>query len=569
MKLLKGRTRSPALPLLASALLWVVGSGAASAQVSTQKADLLLVRGRIFTADDLTSIHRAVAIREGRIVEVGGDDLEDRYEAGRIVDLQGRLVTPGFNDTHIHVRGNPRRYIDFSGTASIEEFKEKVRAKAAELGPGEWITGWGWSEDEMAEERRPLRQDVDEAAPDNPVVIRRAGGHSSVVNSLALELAGIDRDTPDPEAGVIERDDTGELNGIIRERADLVSRLVPRATPEELRESLVENLRGLLALGITSIIQAGETTEGVRFWQEIYSEHGAALPRVAVQPRAGSDAAETLERLEDLGMHPGEGDERFRVGPLKLLVDGGYTGPAAWTLEPYWNQPDYFGHGRFSEQELYEISKAAHERGWQLGFHAIGDAAIKVTVDAWRRLLDESPRVAHRHFLNHFTVLPPVETLRTMADYNILIAQQPNFAYTLEGRYAEHLEGERLQSNNPVRTPMSHGIFVALGSDILPIGPMVGLYAAVTRKGMSGQVYGPGERLTVPEAIVGYTRNGAYLTFEEDRKGTLEPGKLADLIVLSDDLLTIDPERILEVQVDMTILGGRVVYERGTPNTTP
>jgi predicted amidohydrolase YtcJ len=569
MKLLKGRTRSPALPLLASALLWVVGSGAASAQVSTQKADLLLVRGRIFTADDLTSIHRAVAIREGRIVEVGGDDLEDRYEAGRIVDLQGRLVTPGFNDTHIHVRGNPRRYIDFSGTASIEEFKEKVRAKAAELGPGEWITGWGWSEDEMAEERRPLRQDVDEAAPDNPVVIRRAGGHSSVVNSLALELAGIDRDTPDPEAGVIERDDTGELNGIIRERADLVSRLVPRATPEELRESLVENLRGLLALGITSIIQAGETTEGVRFWQEIYSEHGAALPRVAVQPRAGSDAAETIERLEDLGMHPGEGDERFRVGPLKLLVDGGYTGPAAWTLEPYRNQPDYFGHGRFSEQELYEISKAAHERGWQLGFHAIGDAAIKVTVDAWRRLLDESPRVAHRHFLNHFTVLPPVETLRTMADYNILIAQQPNFAYTLEGRYAEHLEGERLQSNNPVRTPMSHGIFVALGSDILPIGPMVGLYAAVTRKGMSGQVYGPGERLTVPEAIVGYTRNGAYLTFEEDRKGTLEPGKLADLIVLSDDLLTIDPERILEVQVDMTILGGRVVYERGTPNTTP
>jgi predicted amidohydrolase YtcJ len=164
--------------------------------------------------------------------------------------------------------------------------------------------------------------------------------------------------------------------------------------------------------------------------------------------------------------------------------------------------------------------------------------------------------------LNHFTVLPRDATLDKMARHNILIAQQPNFTYTLEGRYAAHLVGERLQTNNALRTPMSRGIFVALGSDILPIGPMVGIYASVTRRGMSGAVYGSGERLSMPETLVGYTHNGAYLTFEEGVKGTLEPGRLADLVVLSEDLLNLDPEKILDVQVDLTVVGGKVVYER-------
>jgi predicted amidohydrolase YtcJ len=171
--------------------------------------------------------------------------------------------------------------------------------------------------------------------------------------------------------------------------------------------------------------------------------------------------------------------------------------------------------------------------------------------------------VDHRHFLNHFTVLPPAATMGKMARHNILIAQQPNFTYTLEGRYAAHLVGERLQTNNALRTPMSHGIFVALGSDILPIGPMVGIYAAVTRRGMSGAVYGQEERLSMPETLVGYTRNGAYFTFEEDVKGTLEPGRLADLIVLSENLLEIDAERILGTVVDLAVVGGAVVYQRG------
>jgi hypothetical protein len=214
------------------------------------------------------------------------------------------------------------------------------------------------------------------------------------------------------------------------------------------------------------------------------------------------------------------------------------------------------------EDELRHLIDEANQLGWQLGFHAIGDAAIELTVDAFVDALEKNPRDDHRHYLNHFTVTPPVRTLELMADHGIAIAQQPNFTYTLEGRYAANLDGERLAHNNPLKVPMEYGIFMALGSDILPIGPLVGLYAAVTRKGMSGEVYGPEEALTVEEAIRGYTAHAAWLTFEETTKGTLEPGMLADMVVLSDDLLTIDAERFMAVDVDMTIVGGRVLYER-------
>jgi predicted amidohydrolase YtcJ len=521
-----------------------------------EPADLLLHNGKFVTADESFSIHQAVVVKDGKIVAVGGNDLLDAYEAARVVDLEGKMAMPGFNDTHIHVRGRPRRAVDLTEAGSLTEIFGAVAAKAQELGEGEWVTGYGWSEDQLEEKRRPLRFDLDEAAPDNPVILTRAGGHSSVANSMALELAGVTAATPDPEGGVIEKYENGELNGIIRERAGIVSRLVPETTPEELRESFAQALRNLLSLGITSIIQAGVPPESYAEWEQVYSGH-EELPRAAVQIRFRDPSA-----IAAFGRKTGDGDERLRVGAVKITVDGGFTGPAAYTLEPYKDQGDYRGKLNYTEEELRVMVKAGHEAGWQLGFHAIGDAAIVLTVDAFAEALDALPRDDHRHFLNHFTIMPPEETMEKMAAYDILIAQQPNFTYTLEGRYAANLDGDRLQHNNPLRTPMERGIFVALGSDILPIGPMVGLYAAVTRKGASGQVYGPEEKITMEEAIVAYTAKAAYLTREESIKGTLEPGKLADIIVLSDDLLVIDPEKILDVEVLMTVVGGKVVYER-------
>ena len=542
---------------------WLVSTGMTPARAQ-ESADLLLHSGKIFSADQLLSTYSAVAIRDDRVVALGWGELGERYEAERIIDLDGRLVVPGFIDTHIHISGDPERWVDLSGLENLAELKARVTRKAEQIGSGEWITGYGWSEDELVEQRRPLRWDLDDAAPANPVVLTRAGGHSSVASTLALEAAGLTPESLVPLGAIIEVDDQGRMNGVLREGAQgLVSRLVPDPTANELRGSFVQNLRDLLELGITSIIQAGVDAQRFAQWEEVYGEFRGQLPRAAVQVRIRGPVDRAIEELNQFGRKTGDGDEWFRVGPAKFFVDGGYTGAAAWTLEPYKGQPGYFGTGALIDASgMYQLSKATHDMGWQMGFHTIGDAAIKMTVDAWARVLEESPRLNHRHYLNHFTVRPPIETMQKMATHNIHVAQQPNFTYTLEGRYREHLEGERYQTNNPLRSPMSHGVFVALGSDILPIGPMVGLYAAVTRQGMSGAVVGPGEALTMPEAIAGYTRLAAHLTFEESIKGSLEVGKLADMVVLSQDLLTIDPAQTMNTEVDLTILGGRVVFER-------
>ena len=554
--------RSPARRAVggrASAIAAGLGAALAGCADPPVPVDLVLHGGPIAVVDDAFTVASAIAIDDGVVVAVGGAEVTDAYAGERTIDLAGRVVVPGFNDTHTHIRGAARRHIALGGVGSIAEVLQLVREKAEELGDGEWITGYGWSEDELAEGRRPLRDDLDAAAPDNPVILTRAGGHSAVSNSLALALAGVDETTPQPEGGVIERDASGRLNGVIRERQGLVGRLVPDATPEELRESHVAMLRDQLSLGITSLIQAGETPEGFAVWENIYAEHGRELPRAAVQIRwVGA------RRLAAFGGRTGDGDERLRVGAIKVLVDGGFTGPAAYTREPYRGETEYRGLLNVPEPELRALVDSAHALGWQLGFHAIGDAAIELTVDAFVDALERTGRDDHRHYLNHFTVPPPVHTLDLMARHGIAIAQQPNFTWTLEGRYAEHLDGDRLAHNNPVRTPMEHGIFVALGSDILPIDPMVGLYAAVTRRGMSGEVYGPDEAITIEEAIRGYTAHGAWLTFEEDRKGTLEPGMMADLVVLSENLLTLDPERIPDVEVELTVVGGSVLYERPT-----
>jgi predicted amidohydrolase YtcJ len=529
-------------------------------QETEERVDLLFHGGAVAVMDDLFSIHSAVAIRAGRVVAVGGEELTDRYRADRTVNLAGRLVVPGFNDTHMHVWGESARTVDLAGSRSIVEIQDRIRAMAEVLGPDEWIPGLRWSEDELAERRRPSRQDLDAAAPRNPVIITRAGSHSSVANSLALKLAGIDRDTRDPEGGFIERDENGEPTGVLRQRAQgLVQRLVPPGTEEELRRSFLDNLRSLPEVGVTSMIVAGARAEDYRdLWRSTYAAHGDELPRAAVQIRT-SDAAV----LRGLGLRTGDGDDRLRLGALKVSVDGGYTGAAAWTLEPYADQAGFHGALLVPEDELYALVREAHDLGWQVGLHTIGDAAIQLTVDVIERVLRESPRHDHRHYLNHFTVPPPAETMRKMAVNNILIAQQPNFVYTLEGRYVQHLDGFRLEYNNPVRLPQRYGIFVALGNDVLPTDPRVALYAAVTRKGMSGRVFGPDDRLTVPEALRGYTRSGAYLTWEEDIKGTLEPGMLADLVVLGDNILESSPDRILDVPIDMTVIGGRIIYERG------
>ncbi|MBV9508046.1 MAG: amidohydrolase, partial [Acidobacteriia bacterium] len=537
-----------------------------------QPADLVLFNGRIVTVDDAFSIREAIVIKDGRIVAVGGNDLRNRYAAARMIDLRGRTVIPGFHDTHIHLGGHSRRYIDLNDTTSLAQLKQQVSEKAKDLGPGEWITGAGWDEYHFKELRKPLRGDLDAAAPNNPVVLTRAGGHSSVGNSKALQLADINKATPDPERGLIERDAHGEPNGIIRERSDLYTRLVPRDKPADVRDSLLQNVRDQLKLGITSVIEAGSSVQpdvvgSYAEWELLYEKHGTELPRASVQvgyPSPAGQAKNGAAKLKEFGKKTGDGNDRLRVGSIgEMAADGGFTGPTAWSLEDYKGQPGFRGRAFFNPEQIHANIEEGHKLGWQFGIHAIGDAAIAMTVDAYDQVLEKYPRDDHRHYLCHFTVLPPDRTMQIMAKDKIHIAQQPNFTYNLEGRYVETLEGKRLATNNAITTPIKkYGLFMAFGSDNLPIGPLVGLYAATTRKGESGKVYGPEEAVSMRDALKMYTRNGAFLTREENLKGALEAGKLADMVVLPEDLLAVAPEKLLSMKVDMTIIGGKVLYER-------
>src|SRR5580658_3102213 len=547
-------------------------SGLLVLEAQSTSADLILYNGKIVTVDDAFSIREAIVVKDGRILAVGGNELRNRYTAAHSIDLGGRTVLPGFMDTHIHLGGHSRRYIDFRETKSLAELQQQVSEKAKELGPGEWITGGDWDEYHFVEQRKPVRADLDAAAPNNPVVLTRAGGHSSVGNTKALELADINRATPNPDRGLIEKDASGEPNGVIRERSDLYTRLVPPDQPQDVRDSLFEDVHEQLKLGITSVIEAGaavrpDVAGSWAEWEILYAKHGAELPRASIQigyPSEAGKAKEGAAKLKEFGRKTGDGNDRLRIGSIgEMAADGGFTGPTAWSLVDYKGQPGFRGRAFFNTEEIHANIEEGHKLGWQFGIHAIGDAAIAMTVDALDTVLQKYPRNDHRHYLCHFTVLPPERTMQIMAKDKILIAQQPNFTYNLEGRYVETLEGNRLNTNNALTTPIrKYGIFMAFGSDNLPIGPMVGLYAAVTRKGESGKVYGAGEAVSMKDAITMYTRSGAFLTREEKIKGTLEVGKLADMIVLPQDLLSVSPEKVLNMKVDMTIVGGKVLYER-------
>ncbi len=531
-----------------------------------EKVDIILQNGVIFTSEEKAPLYSAIAIKGDIILAVGGSEIMDHYTASKVIDLKGRLLIPGFNDAHLHIEGQPAHFFSITKFKSIKEILAALKERVKTLEPGEWITGYSWSEDELAEKRRIFRKDLDSVTPNNPVILTRAGSHSAVANSMALAIAGLDENTPQPEKGMFEKDADGNLNGIIRELDALVYKHAPVGTPEDMINSMEATLRDRLTFGITSLTDAWtEPFVYEKYWKTIYARSGDSLPRATVQihPKLrdiGLD--ESLKLFKGFKGKTGDGNKHLKVGALKVFVDGGFTGPAAWTIAPYKSDPDYYGTYAVKMDDFYKLGKIAHDNGWQMGIHAIGDRAITEAVDAIARILDENPRADHRHYLNHFTVMPSAETMDKMAKYKIAITQQPNFAYTLEGRYATHLGGENLQHNNSVRTPMTFGIPVALSSDDLPVGPMVGIYTAVTRKGMSGTVYGKEEAITVAEAIRAYTAVGAWINHDDDIKGTLTKGKLADMAILSQNILTIDPEKILSTKVDMTIVGGRILFER-------
>ena len=556
--------------------LWAaLACGVGHSCMAAEAADLLLVHGKVVTVDDRFSIQSAVAVKDGRIIAVGGDELTQRYTGARTIDLHGLPLLPGFIDDHLHPQATSPRAIDAAKARSIGELQEMIRKKARQLGKGQWITGYGWAEANLAEKRNVLRTDLDVAAPDNPVALVRAGGHSIVGNSKALALAGIDRSTQKPLRGVIEHNAQGEPNGIIRERNDLYLHLVPEDSFAVLRSGYVDSLRRMLALGLTSVVVAASSIRDevkvedrpeqpdnmatFKNYQDIYAELGDTLPRAVVEIGYPGEKA--------LCAYPhktGWGDDRLKLGAIgeAPAVDGGFTGPTAWTSQDYKGQPGFRGQPFFKDrQDLQQLADSVAKCGWQLGLHAIGDAAIDRATEVYAAALEKYPHADARWYLAHFTMTPTDATIALLVKSRILAAAQPNFLYTLENRYLETLDGERLEHVNPVGRPMKKGVFIAFGSDNLPIDPRVGLYAAVTRKGMSGRVYGPDEAVSIQEALRMYTVNSAYLSWDEHKKGSIEVGKFADLIVLDRDPLTVAPEQLLTMRVLTTFVNGKVVYQ--------
>jgi predicted amidohydrolase YtcJ len=543
--------------------------------------DKVFFNGKVVTVDRKFTIRSALVVRDGKILKVGDDRLARQFPTAEKIDLHGRTLMPGFIDTHVHVGGVSHRAVEPAKALSIADIQRMVASKAAELGPGEWIEGAGWDEQLLRDRRVPTRADLDAAAPNNPVILRRAGGHSSVSNSMALKLAGIDARTPDPEGGLIERGADGQPNGVIRERNDLVMRLVPRDTADQMRPSYVRTLKRLLSLGITTAMEAYTTINdeavgkgGLRpgealsvfddgrpswaFFRSIYDAQGTNLPRLICYI-----AWPGASRLKEFPHRTGYGDDRLKLGPIgETPYDGGFSGPTALTKQDYKGMPGFRGKAFMTPADAKEIVAVSASLGWQLGIHTIGDQAIETIASIYDAELTAHPKRDHRWFLSHFTMIPSSATMRMMAADNIWASAQPNFLYNLEKRYEATLQGSRLEHVNPVATPLAHGVKLAFGSDNLPIGPMVGLYAAITRRGPDGRTFSTSEAVSREEAIRLYTEKAAYLAWDEKEKGTLEPGKFADLVVLDGDPLTVDADKLINIKVDMTVVGGKVVYQR-------
>ncbi len=554
-------------------------------------AEVAFVNGKIATGNARNDIVQAVAVRGGRIIAAGTNDDVRAVSAPqtRSVDLGGRTVLPGFHDNHVHLNlgavPDPH-YVDLWEATSVAEVVSAVAATAAKLAEGEWIrvdlpytTAFPHP---FPEEALPTRADLDRAAPNHPVYLTR-GAYLTVVNTLALRKAGISPSTRTP-GGVIDRDERGELTGKLRggQPRRLVTAVMP-PIPSPDRDASMAALRrfleGLLGLGITSVNAAGIDLTRADQWrtiQDVYERWGAQLPRLIVQPRIqpGYDrfddplagVSTIIRELEATPYYTGWGNDRLKIGAIKIMIDGAFSGPNAWTLGEYPGRPGFHGSLRVPEEALYPVVKRAHELGWQLGVHAIGDAAIQLLVDVFDRVQQEHPRQNARHYIHHFTMMPPAATLAKMKRWDIGVASQPNWTYSKMQFIQQGLSGAALERAEPQKSVLDQGLHLSYGSDGMPYGPLLGIDCAVTRIGGDGQVRGPEERVTLAQAIRSYTFETAYLNFEERDQGSLEVGKTADLVVLSSDIFSAAPGTIRTIGIEKTFIAGEEVFATDRPS---
>ena len=535
-------------------------------------ADLILINGKIVTVDREFSTKEAIAVKDGKVMATGSTkELKKlKGDSTEVIDLNGKTVLPGLYDSHLHMlkTGAFLQVINCRTPPmkSITDMAKAVGEKAKKAKPGEWIQGRGWDQVKLAEHRNPTRYDFDKVAPNNPVYLIRTCGHLAVVNSKALELAGITKQTKDPVGGRIVRDEKGEATGMLEESPamSLCLNLIPPATIEDKVQQIKAASDAFNKAGLTSVIEAGITEDEIVAYQ-LALERGLLNVRVNYMLSAiegNEPEANSIKRIESFPMISGYGNDMLRFQGLKILIDGGIGGKTALLRESYENDI-HTGLLTVPEDKLQRLVDAANKRGMLSGIHCCGGKAMDIVIDAFKKTNKVKPIKGRRFYLIH-AYQPSEQNFLDCIDYGILAASQPSFLYYLGDSYVENVGVKRGAWLKPHRAWIDNGILVGAGTDspVTPYPPFPCLWAAIARKTeLNKTVMGADQRVTREEAIKMYTINGAYLSFEENIKGSLELGMLADMIVIDRDILTCPEDDIKDTKVLRTILGGKTVYE--------
>ena len=541
--------------------------GAAALKAASVKPDLILYNAAIHTMDPANPLAESVAISGGRFLVVGtNQEVANLPSAGvKRIDIGGHTVVPGFIDGHLHFASSGLshlREVDCD-LGSIAAVQAAIRKRAAEVGPGKWV-GFKFDDTKTKEGRGLRKADLDAVAPDNPVAIDHRGGHSTYVNSRALALVDVNEKSPDPPGGRYERDAEGRLTGRLQEDAagPLRAKVDFPATRAERQAGVALLSKMLTRAGLTSVDDPGIAPEALTAYQDAY-DAGELTVRVYAciwQGKAVGGPA-YIKNMLAAGVRSGLGNEWVRVGAQKLLCDGSISERTAYLSQPYIGRPNDHGILVANEEELYEAARPGHLAGWQTGIHANGDVAIDIVLKVYERLQREAPRKDPRYRIEHCVVINDDLVGRIKAQGVIPLPFSTYVYY--HGEKMKEYGPERLNHMFALRSFIDAGIRPTIGSDYVPgpFEPMMFLQSAVTRTDTKGTVWGPKQRITVDEAIRVGTINGAYASYEEKLKGSIEIGKLADLVVLGRDPYKSDPSTLVNIPIERTMVGGEWKYE--------
>jgi predicted amidohydrolase YtcJ len=548
----------------------LIAAGCAQAQT----VSLLLLNGKVWTENAAQPEAEAVALSGNHILAVGTTEAMRKWAGPqtRIVDLQGRRLLPGFNDAHVHFLdgGNTLISVKLDDADSPAEFRRRIGDYAKAQPKGSWIRNGNWDHQRWSPAVLPTHQLIDDVTPDNPVLVWRTDGHMVLVNALALKLAGVDRNTKDVPGGEIGRDAEGNPTGILKDEAvALVERVMPPLAGIDLDHAMEAALAEAARSGVTSVANFADTpvdklsASKLREFEK-YERDGKLTVRIY---QAGP--LRQWEELANQGIQAAFGGPRLRIGNLKSFADGALGSNTAWMIEDLTGLPGKRGLASTDLQDsarMFGFIKGADQAGLQVTIHAIGDRANHAILDLFERASRENGSRDRRFRIEHVQHLLPEDAARFGA-LGVIASMQPYHAVD-DGRWAEKLLGpERIKSSYAWRSILDHGGVLAFGSDwpVAPLNPLTGIYAAVTRATLDGkhpEGWIPEQKLTVKEAVHAYTMAPAFAEFQDRVKGSVEPGKIADLVVLSEDIFTIAPAKIRDVKVDMTIFDGQVIFER-------